>query len=109
MGTAMVTPASASAYCSARLPKKMQKPEAMAKPMEDRFSCTKMMAIIRFIPPLVWLEGRKEDGDQTPCNTDARCAWCKHQLLCKTLLWGRETVGQHILRVLHREQDEQVD
>ena len=40
MGTAMVTPASASAYCSARLPKKMQKPEAMAKPMEDLFSCT---------------------------------------------------------------------
>ena len=39
MGTAMVTPASASAYCSARLPKKMQKPEAMAKPIEDRFSC----------------------------------------------------------------------
>ena len=34
MGTAMVTPASASAYCSARLPKKMQKPEAMAKPIE---------------------------------------------------------------------------
>lgn len=39
MGTAIVTPASASAYCSARLPKKMQKPEAMAKPIEDRFSC----------------------------------------------------------------------
>lgn len=39
MGTAMVTPASASAYCSARLPKKMQQPEAMAKPIEDLFSC----------------------------------------------------------------------
>ena len=42
IGTAMVTPASARAYCSARLPKKMQKPEAMAKPIEDLFSCTSM-------------------------------------------------------------------
>ncbi len=42
MGTAMVTPASASAYCSARFPKKIQKPDAMAKPMEDLFSYTKM-------------------------------------------------------------------
>ena len=39
MGTAMVTPASASAYCSARFPKKMQKPENMAKPMDEPFSC----------------------------------------------------------------------
>ena len=36
MGTAMVTPASARAYCSARLPKKMQNPENMAKPYGGR-------------------------------------------------------------------------
>ena len=40
IGTAMVTPASARAYCSARLPKKIQKPETMAKPIEDPFSCS---------------------------------------------------------------------
>ena len=40
IGTAMVTPASARAYCSARLPKKIQKPETIAKPMEDPFSCS---------------------------------------------------------------------
>ena len=40
MGTAMVTPASASAYCSARFPKKMQKPENIAKPMDAPFSCS---------------------------------------------------------------------
>ena len=42
MGTAMVTPASARAYCSARFPKKMQNPENMANPMEDAFSCKHM-------------------------------------------------------------------
>lgn len=43
MGTAIVTPASARAYCSARLPKKMQNPENMANPMEDAFSCKHML------------------------------------------------------------------
>ena len=65
MGTAMVTPANASAYCSARLPKKMQKPEAMAKPMEDLFSCIKAQHrhhLHRTLGTL--LEGRKEDSHQ---------------------------------------------
>lgn len=40
MGTAMVTPASASAYCSAMFPKKMQTPEAIANPISGAFSCS---------------------------------------------------------------------
>ncbi len=47
MGTAMVTPARASAYCSARLPKNMQKPEAIANPISGAFSC-------RNTAPVVW-------------------------------------------------------
>jgi hypothetical protein len=52
MGTAMVTPASASAYCSARLPKKMQKPDAIAKPISGAFSCMKAAQIQRFRFPI---------------------------------------------------------
>ena len=53
MGTAMVTPARASAYCSARLPKNMQKPEAIANPISGAFSCRNTAPVGWYVSHLV--------------------------------------------------------